>query len=137
METSQVGVSERGRLHFVDDTDDCVFICGVTHQRAGRETLFPTFLIDFNNTAMVKAEISEDITYENFVVHGARHISNTGGIELMVNRSNDGVYFRYNYGQDLTKEPIYEAELVDDQDGEFYFYDNNGEVEYLNNYLRV
>lgn len=39
-------------------------------------------------------------------------LSNLGGIEIMLNRSCDGVYYRFNYGQDnLQDEHIYEAEI--------------------------
>lgn len=40
-------------------------------------------------------------------------LSNYGGVEIMLNRSNDGVYYRFNYGQDnLQDEEIFEAEIV-------------------------
>jgi hypothetical protein len=47
-----------------------------------------------------------------FKPHAAITLSNAGGIEIMLNRSNDGVYYRFNYGQDLTKEKIYEKEIL-------------------------
>lgn len=57
--------------------------------------------------------ITTDITAQEFKVHGVIGISNTGGIEVMLNRSNDGVYYRFTCGEeDLSKEPIYEAELI-------------------------
>jgi hypothetical protein len=48
-----------------------------------------------------------------FKPHAAITLSNSGGIEIMLNRSNDGVYYRFNYGQDnLEKEKIYEKEIL-------------------------
>lgn len=46
-----------------------------------------------------------------FTVHGAAHISNTGGIEIELHPSGDGLRYRLNYGQDLENEPIIEAEI--------------------------
>lgn len=56
-----------------------------------------------------------------FQVHAFITLSNTGGIEIMLNSSEDGVYYRWNYGQPLDDEEIYEAEILFDQDGEAYF----------------
>lgn len=40
-------------------------------------------------------------------------LSNSGGIELMINHSGDGVSYRFNYGQDnLDKEEIFEAPIT-------------------------
>ena len=52
------------------------------------------------------------MTNSEFVVHAYITTSNCGGIEIMLNRSNDGAYYRFNYGQDdLENEVIYEAEI--------------------------
>jgi hypothetical protein len=40
------------------------------------------------------------MTYTEFKPHAFITISNHGGIEIMLNRSNDGVYYRFSYGQD-------------------------------------
>jgi hypothetical protein len=58
-------------------------------------------------------------------------LSNLGGIEIMINDSVDGVYYRFNYGQDnLEDEPILEAEILYshelDREGEPYFIHNTG-----------
>jgi hypothetical protein len=87
---------------------------------------------------MQKAEITTAITPDTFKAHATRHLSNTGGIELMLHDSGDGVYYRYNYGQDLTKEEIYEAELwPDNASGGMSFTDHNGQTESLEDYMRV
>ncbi len=56
--------------------------------------------------------LQNEITPANFTPHAFITLCNTGGIEIMLNRSNDGVFYRFNYGQDLTKEDIFEAEIV-------------------------
>jgi hypothetical protein len=72
--------------------------------------------------------------HSEFTPHAFITLSNFGGIEIMLNRSCDGVYFRYNYGQDnLETEEILEAEILTsdekDRDGESYFIHNNGKQE--------
>ena len=60
--------------------------------------------------------------HSEFTPHAFITLSNLGGIEIMLNHSNDGVYYRFNYGQDnLQDEYIYEAELeykTDNEDSE-------------------
>lgn len=85
----------------------------------------------------VIGSISEEMTPEEFKAHGAKHLTNTGGIEIMFNESQDGVYYRYVYGQDLSKEPIYEAEIQHDAEGEPYFMNHHQEADYLSEYLRI
>lgn len=53
-----------------------------------------------------------------FEPQAGAHISNTGGIEIMLNNSCDGLYYRINYGQDLSKAAIIEAEIETSQDEE-------------------
>jgi hypothetical protein len=62
----------------------------------------------------------DTITPTNFIPHAYITLSNCGGIELMLTRSNDGVFYRFNYGQDLTTTEIFEAEIVyiNDEDNE-------------------
>jgi hypothetical protein len=63
--------------------------------------------------------------HSEFTPHGVMTLSNMGGVELMFNKSNDGVYYRFNCGQDnLEKEKIFEAEIT--YNGE----DDNGELIY-------
>ena len=72
-------------------------------------------------------------------------LSNSGGIELMVHNSGDGVYYRYNYGQDLTNEEIFEAPIVylspesEDGEGNTGFYHNEDESIFysLNEAMRI
>ena len=52
------------------------------------------------------------MTNKDFTPHAFITVSNTGGIEVMLNRSCDGVFYRFNYGQDLEKEEIFESEIV-------------------------
>lgn len=60
--------------------------------------------------------------HTQFTPHAFITLSNMGGIEIMLNRSNDVVYCRFSYGQDnLNEEEIFEAEIQYDQDGEAYF----------------
>lgn len=57
----------------------------------------------------------------NFIPHAATHITNTGGIEIMLNESNDGVFYRYSFGGSEPEE-INEAEI------EYFYEDTDGEV---------
>lgn len=75
------------------------------------------------------------MTTKEFMAHGYTHISNTGGIEIMFNRSQDAVYYRFVYGQDEEPE-ILEAEIQYDDEGDPYFM--HGEVKYeLNLFMRA
>jgi len=56
------------------------------------------------------------MTHKEFTPHAFITLSNSGGLEIMFNRSNDGVYYRFSYGQDLTTTEIFEAEIVYIQD---------------------
>lgn len=52
------------------------------------------------------------MTHAEFTPHAAITLSNNGGIEIMVNQSGDGVFYRFNYGQyDIESEVIFEAEI--------------------------
>lgn len=53
-----------------------------------------------------------DFFNDQFTPHGATHLTNTGGIEIELSRDGEAVRYRYNYGQDLVKEEIVEAEIV-------------------------
>jgi hypothetical protein len=86
---------------------------------------------------MLNMQIATDITPAQFQPHGARHYTNTGGAEIMLNRSQDGIYYRLNYGQDLSQEIIYEAEIIQDQEGESYFLNHHQEPEYLNEFIAI
>ena len=61
--------------------------------------------------------------HNEFTPHAFITLCNNGCIEIMLNRSNDGVYYRFNYGQNLESEYIYDAEIehqfynVDSEDG--------------------
>jgi hypothetical protein len=54
-------------------------------------------------------------------------LTNYGGIEIMLNRSCDGIYYRFNYGQDkIEDEEIFEAEIehdytVNEDDADSFF----------------
>ena len=53
------------------------------------------------------------MTHAEFTPHAHITLSNWGGIEIMINRSCDGVYYRFNYGQDdIEKEEIFEQEII-------------------------
>lgn len=72
------------------------------------------------------------MTHTEFKPHAGITLSNHGGIEIMLNRSNDGVYYRFNYGQDLSKEEIFEAPIIhlfgeDDEEGNPGFYHSEDE----------
>lgn len=63
------------------------------------------------------------MTHTEFKPHAFIALSNHGGIEIMLNRSNDGVYYRFNYGQDnLDQEEIFEAEI------DYFDLDENGNI---------
>lgn len=76
-------------------------------------------------------------------------LSNTGGIEIMLNRSNDGVYYRFNYGQDnLQDEEIYESEIfygysdedtVNDATFPYFIHESENEDRkyFLNEFIRT
>lgn len=77
------------------------------------------------------------MTSQQFKPHASITLSNHGGIEIMFNRSCDGVYYRFNYGQDnLDKERIKEAEILYDKDGETYFKAGRT-IYYLNQAMRI
>lgn len=61
------------------------------------------------------------MAHDQFIPTGFLTLSNTGGVELMFNRSADGVYYRFNHGQDLSAEKIYEAEIEYTEEGEAFF----------------
>jgi hypothetical protein len=73
------------------------------------------------------------MTNKEFMSHGYTHISNTGGIEIMFNKMQDAVYYRFVPDPD---EEIFEAEILYDENDEPYF--KHGEVEYhLNTFMRA
>jgi hypothetical protein len=74
------------------------------------------------------------MTHSEFTPHAFITLSNCGGIEIMLNRSCDGVYYRFNYGQDnLESEEIFEAEIAyklsedEDEDTDTGFFHGEGE----------
>jgi hypothetical protein len=73
--------------------------------------------------------------HAEFTPHAFITISNTGGIEIMVNRSCDGVAYRFSYGQDLKKEKIYEKEILyttpEDEEEESQPYFKHGHIKYF------
>lgn len=88
------------------------------------------------------------MTHTEFTPHAYITLSNSGSIEIMFNRSNDGAYYRFNYGQDnLENEEIFEAEILysvsehEEDDCLPYFehnYNDNGSVSYfLNEAMRI
>jgi hypothetical protein len=62
-------------------------------------------------------------------------LTNSGGIEIALNRSQDGVYYWFN-NAGVRDEPK-EAEIQYDQEGDPYFMTEGGRVEYLSEYLRT
>lgn len=59
--------------------------------------------------------------HSEFIPNAFITLTNTGGIEIMLNRSGDGLFYRFNYGQsDLENEYIYDAEIdyVSEEEGE-------------------
>jgi hypothetical protein len=81
------------------------------------------------------------MTHQEFKPHAYITLTNCGGIELMLNRSNDGVYYRFSYGQDdFDSDEIFEAEIEYDQDGDAYFLHEGSEghtTYYLNEAMRL
>ena len=83
--------------------------------------------------------------HSEFTPHAFITLSNCGGIEIMLHRSGDGVYYRFNYGQDnLENEHIYEAEIEYTEDGEGFINHQhlgerqpNGTRYYLNEAMRI
>lgn len=81
--------------------------------------------------------------HSEFTPHAFITLSNCGGIEIMLNRSADGVYYRFNYGQDnIQDEEIFEAEIEydNDEDATTYFAHNYGTHSvpyYLNQAMRI
>lgn len=86
--------------------------------------------------------------HTEFKPHAVITLSNCGGIQIMINESCDGVYYRFNYGQDnLQEEEILEAEILyseeEERDGEAYFiHQSKGKtnvysVYYLNEAMRI
>lgn len=72
-----------------------------------------------------------------FKSQAAITLSNYGGIEIMFNRSNDAVFYRFNYGQDLKEAQIYEREILySPKTGQPYF-DHFGTRYYLNDAIRI
>lgn len=69
-----------------------------------------------------------DLNPADFKAHGYTHVSNTGGIEVMIDLRNDGVYYRFVPDSD---NEIFEAEIEYNEDGEAFFM--HGEVEYMLN----
>jgi hypothetical protein len=66
------------------------------------------------------------MTHAEFTPHAAITLSNCGGIEIMIDRRGDGLYYRFNYGQDnIEQEEIFEAEILysneEEHEGEAYF----------------
>lgn len=86
------------------------------------------------------------MTSLEFTPHAAITLSNLGGIEVMLNHSNDGVYYRFNYGQDnLQDEEIFESEIQYTQDDEpeaFFTHTHPGDKQptvryYLSEAMRI
>lgn len=79
------------------------------------------------------------MTHSEFKPEAVITLSNWGGVEIMLNRSNDGVYYRFNYGQDIEKEEIFEADILHseekDREGEAYFIHNRNSDPYSVYYL--
>lgn len=82
------------------------------------------------------------MTTQEFTPHASITLSNVGGIEIMVNRSADGVYYRFNHGQDnLQDEPIEEAEIlytlsdIEEEDNRAYF-EHNGTAYFLDQAIK-
>ena len=74
------------------------------------------------------------MNHKDFKADGVIGISNTGGVEVMINESQDGVYYRFLYGGDEEPE-IFEAEIIyepdeDDPAGDFIPGFMHGEIFY-------
>lgn len=64
-------------------------------------------------------------------------ISNSGGIELMT-ENGDTVYYRFNHGQDLSKERVYYSDIDADPDDESQVGFYHGKVFYsLTDAMRI
>lgn len=77
----------------------------------GRGTIFVSVIKGAKQKPLVANKMM-DFCNDQFKPHGAAHLTNTGGIEIEFSRDADGLRYRFNYGQDLDKEPIIEAEIV-------------------------
>jgi len=83
--------------------------------------------------------------HNEFTPHAFITLSNCGGVEIMLNKSCDGVYYRFSYGQDnLENEHIYEAEIEYTENGEGFINhqhlgerQSNGTRYYLNEAMRI
>lgn len=85
--------------------------------------------------------------HTQFTPHAFITLSNLGCIEIMLNRSNDGVYYRFNYGQDnIENEEIFESEILFEEEceeraGESYFIhqpsNSTHSVYYLSEAMRI
>ena len=87
------------------------------------------------------------MTSKEFTPHAFITLSNSGGLEIMFNRSNDGVYYRFSYGQDnIETEHIYDAEIeytTDEDSAAFFNHQHlgdkqpNGTRYFLNEAMRI
>lgn len=79
-----------------------------------------------------------DMIPAQFTAEASIGIDNTGGLEIMMDKRGDGLYYRFSHGQDLSKAVIYEAEIEyeapsDEEEAEWYGhkpYFQHGDVRY-------
>lgn len=111
-------------------TEATLFDCSTINDM-GEKHAISSWWREFN---LIVGNIS-DLSPERFKAEVYLQESNFGGIELMMNVSGDGVYYRWSYGQDLTKELIYEAEIENDDTGAYFMH---GDTRYdLNNFMKI
>jgi hypothetical protein len=78
-------------------------------------------------------------TISSFKPHGYKTLSNSHGIEIMVNDSGEEVSYRYS--DDLPGDLVTSTEILFDQEGDAYFrdyhLDNSSTVHYLNEFMKI
>lgn len=75
----------------------------------------------------------------DFKTHGYKTLSNSYGLEIMINETNEEVFYRYsNEGSDAE---VYASLISYDQEGDPYFYEyrrpHESSVHYLNEFIKV
>lgn len=84
------------------------------------------------------------MTHKEFIPQATITLSNYGGIEIMLNRSNDCVYYRFNY-DNLQDEEIYESEIqytLDEEPEAFFSHTHKEDKQptqryYLNEAIKI
>jgi hypothetical protein len=79
------------------------------------------------------------MTSKEFKPEAVISVCNHGGVEVMMNPSGDKLYYRWNYGQDMENEEIFEAHIkygYGEDEGRAYF-TSGGTMYYLDQLLKV